>query len=186
LEGERPVGLRGFMIDITERKQTEIQLQKLSLAVEQSPAAVLITNLDAAIEYVNPKFTQITGYSFDEVRGQNPRMLQSGNLAAEDYRKLWQTLLAGEEWHGEFHNRRKDGSLFWEHASISPLRNDQGRVTHYVAVKEDITTQKQYEQQLEYKATHDELTGLANRALFKNLLEQSIHYAHRSERMVAE
>lgn len=184
LEGGRPVGLRGFMIDITERKQTEIQLQKLSLAVEQSPAAVVITNLDAAIEYVNPKFTEITGYSLDEVRGQNPRFLQSGDLTTEDYRKLWQTLLAGEEWNGEFHNRRKDGRLFWEHASISPLRDALGRITHYVAVKEDVTTRKLYEQQLEYQATHDELTGLANRNLLKNLLEQALHYAHRSGRLV--
>lgn len=185
MEGGRPVRLRGFMIDITERKQAEQQLQKLSLAVEQSPAAVVITDLDAAIEYVNPKFTEITGYSYEEVRGQNPRILQSGNFTSEDYQKLWQTLQAGEEWHGEFHNRRKDGSLFWEQASISPLRDAQGRITHYVAVKEDITTRKHYEQQLEYQASHDELTDLANRNLLNNLLEQSIHVAHRSGRMVA-
>lgn len=185
MEGGRPVRLRGFIIDITERKQAELQLQQLSLAVEQSPAAVVITNLEAAIEYVNPRFTQITGYSLEEVRGQNPRILQSGELLPELYRTLWQTLIAGEAWYGEFQNRRKDGSHFWERASISPLRNAQGQVTHYVAVKEDITAQKRNEQQLIYQATHDELTGLANRTLLKDLLEQSIHYAHRSGRMVA-
>ena len=185
MEGSRPVRLRGFMIDITERKQAELQLQQLSLAVEQSPAAVVITNLDAAIEYVNPRFSQITGYSLEEVRGQNPRILQSGELLPELYRTLWQTLVAGKVWHGEFQNRRKDGSHFWERASISPLRNAQGQVTHYIAVKEDITVQKRNEEQLIYQATHDELTGLANRTLLKDLLEQSIHYAHRSGRMVA-
>lgn len=168
-----------------ELRKNQETLKKLSLAVEQSPAAVVITGLDAAIEYVNPKFTQVTGYLLEEVRGKNPRILQSGNMPKKEYQKLWQTLLAGKEWHGEFHNKRKDGSLFWEHASISPMRNSLGQITHYVAVKEDITIRKDYERQLEYQATHDELTGLANRALLKDLLEQAIHYAHRSGRMVA-
>ncbi|WP_305043951.1 putative bifunctional diguanylate cyclase/phosphodiesterase [Geoalkalibacter sp.] len=166
-------------------RHNQEQLQKLSLAVEQSPAAVVITNLDAAIEYVNPKFTQVTGYTLEEVRGKNPRILQSGEMPREDYLRLWQTLLAGREWHGEFLNKRKDGSLFWEQASISPLRNDQGRVTHYIAVKEDITARKRYEMQLEHQATHDDLTGLANRALLHDRLEQAIHQARRSGRLVA-
>lgn len=172
-------------IDITERKRNEILLRKLSLAVEQSPSAVVITNLDAAIEYVNPKFTEVTGYNFDEVLGQNPRILQSGDMPPEEYRQLWAHLLAGEEWRGEFLNKRKDGRLFWEHAVISPLRDETGNTTHYIGIKEDITTQKQYEEQLAYQATHDELTGLANRTMLKDRIDQEAKHVTRSNRLIA-
>ncbi|MFO7767188.1 MAG: EAL domain-containing protein [Pelovirga sp.] len=172
-------------IDITERKRNEMLLRKLSLAMEQNPASVVITNLDGEIEYVNPKFTEMTGYSFDEVIGQNPRILQAGEKSPEEYRQLWAHLLAGEQWQGEFLNQHKSGRLFWERALISPLRDDQGQITHYVGVKEDITTQKTYEKELEYQATHDALTGLANRVLLMDRLDQAIRYAQRSQRIVA-
>ncbi|MFO7577974.1 MAG: EAL domain-containing protein [Pelovirga sp.] len=172
-------------IDITERKRADAQLRKLSLAVEQSPAAVVITDLDGVIEYVNPKFSDVTGYSLAEALGKNPRILQSGHMLPEGYQQLWQSLQNGEEWQGEFLNKRKDGRLIWERALISPLRDAQGSITHYIGVKEDITTQKNYEQQLEHQATHDHLTGLANRALLKDRLDQAIHYAQRSRRIVA-
>lgn len=178
-------GLVGTILDISERKRAEKELQKLSLAVEQSPASVMITDLCGNIEYVNPKFTRVTGYSLAEVQGINPRFLKSGSMSSDQYRELWETLAAGEEWHGDFHNRKKDGSLFWERASISPVRDSSGDITHYVAVKEDITDRKQYEQQLEYLATHDELTGLANRALLLDRLNQAMHYADRSQRPIA-
>lgn len=171
--------------DITERKENELQLRKLSQAVEQSPAAVVVTNLDAAIEYVNPKFTEITGYSSAELIGENPRILQSGEMDRGNYRELWNRLLAGEEWQGELLNRHKDGHLFWERAQISPLRDDNGKITHYIAVKEDITVQKRYESQLEYQANHDALTGLANRVLLMDRIAQALGYAQRSQRMVA-
>ncbi len=179
------VGLVVSFVDITKRKCDEILLRKLSLAMEQSPASVVITNLDGDIEYVNPKFTEMTGYSYDEVLGQNPRILQSGDKTQEDYQQLWSHLLAGEQWQGEFLNKHKSGRLFWERALISPLRDEQGQITHYVGIKEDITTQKTYEKELEYQATHDILTGLANRALLKDRLAQAIHYAQRSKRIVA-
>lgn len=171
--------------DISERKENELLLRKLSQAVEQSPAAVIITDLDAAIEYVNPKFTEITGYSSAELIGENPRILQSGEMDESIFRQLWSHLLAGEEWQGELLNRHKDGHLFWERAQISPLRDAQGRITHYIAVKEDITIQKRYESQLEYQANHDALTGLANRTLLMDRLAQAIRYAQRSQRLVA-
>lgn len=121
-------------------------LRKISRAIEQSPVSVVITDPRGAIEYVNPKFTQVTGYTAEEVRGGNPRLLKSGEMAPERYRQLWATLAAGDEWRGEFHNRKKNGELFWEAASISPVRNPDGRVTHYVAVKEDITERKRIEE----------------------------------------
>jgi diguanylate cyclase (GGDEF)-like protein/PAS domain S-box-containing protein len=171
--------------DISERKENELLVRKLGQAVEQSPAAVIITDLSAAIEYVNPKFTEITGYSSAELIGQNPRILQSGEMDRSIFRQLWSHLLAGEQWHGELLNRHKDGHLFWERARISPLRDNQGKITHYIGVKEDITTQKRYENQLEYQANHDALTGLANRTLLMDRLEQAIRYAQRSHRLVA-
>ena len=166
-------------------RKSESRLRKLSQAVEQSPAAVIITDLDGAIEYVNPKFTDITGYRISEAMGENPRMLQSGLVDRELYQQLWAHLLAGEEWQGEFINKHKKGHLFWERAHISPLRDKAGEITHYIAVKEDITTQKNYEKELEYRATHDELTGLSNRALLNDRLNQAIGHAQRSGKHVA-
>ena len=135
--------INGFLIE------TQEQLRKLSHAVQQSPSTVVITNLQGNIEYVNPKFTQTTGYSPEEVIGQNPRFLKSGEMPHAEYERLWKTINAGGEWRGEFHNRRKNGELYWEFASISPIRNAEGAITHFVAVKEDITERKRVEQQRE-------------------------------------
>ena len=134
--------------DADARKQAEEQLRKLSQAVEQSPASIVITDLAGAIEYVNPKFTDLTGYTADEVHGKNPRLLKSGEMPAEEYQRLWQTITQGREWRGQFHNRKKSGELFWEAASISPIRTADGRITHFVAVKEDITERKKADQAL--------------------------------------
>jgi len=113
--------------------------------VEQSPAAIVITDTAGNIEYVNPKFNIVTGYSNAEVLGKNPRILKSGETSPEGYRYLWQTITAGKEWRGEFHNKRKNGELFWESAFISPIRDPAGRITRYVAIKEDISARKQSE-----------------------------------------
>ena len=134
--------------DITERKRTQEKIKQLSQAVEQSPVAIVITNTLGKIEYVNPKFLETTGYSYDEIIGNNPRILKSGHTTANDYKHLWRTLVSGSEWHGEFHNKKKDGTLYWESASISPILNSQGIITHYIAIKEDITERKLIEQQL--------------------------------------
>ncbi len=136
--------LRSWQL-LMDRKQAEDRVRQLSRAVEQNPASIVITDLSGAIEYVNPKFTEVTGYSFEEVRGQNPRLLKSGEMPPDQYRQLWETISNGGEWHGEFHNQRKDGALFWEQASISPIMDAAGRITHYVAVKEDITEWKRVE-----------------------------------------
>ncbi len=134
--------------DITESKRAEEQLRKLSRAVEQSPASIVITSIAGEIEYINPKFTQVTGYTLDEVRGKNPRVLKSGESTAEEYRSLWQTIRAGKEWHGEFHNKKKNGELYWELASILPIVDEAGRITHFLAVKEDITERKAAEERI--------------------------------------
>jgi PAS domain S-box-containing protein len=127
---------------VSDRRQVESRLRKLSRAVEQSGASIVITDIDGTIEYVNPKFCEVTGYAPEEVYGKNPRVLKSGEMSPDGYRELWEAITAGEEWRGEFHNKKKNGELFWESASISPIRDDAGNVTHFVAVKEDITEQK--------------------------------------------
>ena len=139
--------------DITDSKSKETELRKLGRALEQSPTSVIITSIDGVIEYVNPKFEEVSGYSAEDAIGQNPRILKSGDKSTEDYKKMWDTLLSGKEWRGTFHNKRKDGSIYWESASISPLRDEEGRITHFIAVKEDVTAQKRAEEQLRMNAT---------------------------------
>ena len=123
-------------------RESEVLVRKLSQAVEQSPVTIVITDSNGSIEYVNPCFTRITGYTFDEVIGKNPSVLKSGVQSPEFYRTLWDLICGGFEWHGEFCNKKKNGELFWESASISPVRNGDGEITHFIAVKEDITDQK--------------------------------------------
>ena len=135
--------------DITGRKRAEADVRKLSRAVEQSSASVVITDMAGNIEYVNRQFEMNTGYASAEVLGRNPRLLKSGCTLSATYSEMWGLLAAGEEWRGELCNRRKDGSLFWEHAVISALKDENGTVTHYVAVKDDITERRQIEAQLE-------------------------------------
>jgi PAS domain S-box-containing protein len=134
--------------DITERKKAEKQITELFRAVEQSPVCVVITDINGNIEYVNPKFLQLTGYAFKEVLGQNPRVLKSGEQPLSFYKELWDTILSGKEWRGEFHNKKKSGELYWELASISPIRDKDGGITNFIAVKEDITERKHIEDSL--------------------------------------
>ncbi len=145
-EAAKLVAVEGIARDISERKRAEEQVRKLLRAVEQSPASIVITDTAGCIEYVNPKFTRLTGYTLAEVVGQNPRILKSGETPPAEYRNLWNTLLAGQNWHGEFHNRKKNGELYWEAASISPIVDETGTITHFVAIKEDITIRKQIEE----------------------------------------
>ena len=126
---------------IVEKRTEEFNL-KLSKATEQSPVTIVITNTDGNIEYVNPKFTAITGYTYEEVLGKNPRILKSGEHDAAFYQYLWKTISSGKEWKGELHNKKKNGELFWENALISPIFDDSGEITHFVGVKEDITEKK--------------------------------------------
>ena len=130
------------VVDVTERKHAEETLRKFSRVVQQTASTVMITNLDGVIEYVNPRFIETTGYSADEAIGQRPSLLKSGHTPLEEYRQLWRTITGGGVWNGEFLNRRKDGSLYWESAIISPIRDEGGVVTHFAAVKDDITARK--------------------------------------------
>ena len=131
-----------------ERKQNEQKIRQLSQAVEQSPVTTVITDISGSIEYVNPRFVEITGYTLEEVKGKNPRFLKSGHTTGEEYKKLWTTISSGQTWHGEFYNKKKDGTLYWESATISPIINAQGKATHFIAIKEDITERKIAEQEL--------------------------------------
>lgn len=129
------------------RARAEDELRKLSSAIDQSPATVVITDARGIIEYVNPKFTQLTGYTAEEAVGKSPKMLKSGHTPPEEYRGMWEALSQGREWRGQFCNRKKNGELYWELASISPVRDSAGVVTHFVAVKEDVTEQRWLQEQ---------------------------------------
>ncbi|MFA4968851.1 MAG: PAS domain S-box protein, partial [Sulfuritalea sp.] len=144
----RVTHLQGITRDITERRRAEDELRKFLLAVEQSPESIVITNLDAEIEYVNEAFVRATGYSREEAHGQNPRILQSGKTPQPSYEEMWANLTQGLPWRGELHNRRKDGSEYLELASIAPIRQPDGRITHFLAVKEDITERRRIEEAL--------------------------------------
>lgn len=132
----------------SNQETSDENIRKLSQAVVQSPVTIVITDKEGRIEYVNPKFSELTGYSLAEVSGKNPRFLQSGLLTTDHYKKMWSTILSGAEWHGEFQNKKKNGELFWEAGSISPIKNAKGKITHFVAVKEDITEKRQLESEL--------------------------------------
>ncbi len=143
-----PFRYTGIVEDITDQKIAEEELRKLLYAVQQNPALIIITDPTGNIEYVNPKFTFITGYSLDEVKGQNPRILKSGYTDPEEYKILWKTITAGGEWRGDFYNKKKNGEFYWESALIAPIKNRNDEITHFVAVKEDITDRKKQEEQL--------------------------------------
>jgi PAS domain S-box-containing protein len=158
--------------DITERKRAEAQIKKLSSAVEQSTVSIVITDLTGAIEYVNPKFTQVTAYTLEEVRGQNSRVLKGDKISADEYRRLWECITHGQEWHGEFHNRKKNGDFYWESAVISPVVDAEGHTTHYLAVKEDITDRKVLEEQFRQSQKLESIGQLAGGVAhdFNNIL----------------
>jgi len=156
----------GVCADITDRIQAEEAIRKLSRAIEASPASVVITDRDGTIEYVNPKFVDVTGYTAEEALGENPRILSSGRHSPEFYREMWNTLTAGDEWHGEFCNRKKNGEMYFESASIASVKNAQDQVTHYVAVKEDITERISSENELrENEAKFRSITSTAINAI---------------------
>jgi PAS domain S-box-containing protein len=170
------VALEGLLHNITQRKQTEQELHKyrenlealvdertlesliLSRAVEQSHSTIIITDINGDIEFVNPAFTRVSGFTEAEVLGKNPKILQSDSHPVIFYQSMWDTLVAGEVWQGEIHSKRKDGSLYWEYSTISPVKDQAGKITHYVAIKDDITSRKETEQQL-IKAQHQAETA---------------------------
>lgn len=131
-----------------EELEKDDMIRKLYRGVQQSPASIVITDRDGNIEYVNPKFTRLTGYTLDEVKGKNPRVLKSGEKSIEEYKIMWETVCSGRDWQGEFHNRKKNGELYWEYATVSPILNPKGEISHFIAVKEDITELKKTEMEL--------------------------------------
>ncbi len=153
--------------DVTERKQAEDKLRQLSRAVEQSGSTIVITDLDGNIEFVNPAFTRITGYTFEEAIGENTRILKSGEHPTEFYQELWDTVTRGEVWQGEMINRKKNGEFYWEAATISPVKDQDGQTTHYLAIKEDITARKRIEAALAQEQQKSD-------ALLRNILPSEI------------
>jgi PAS domain S-box-containing protein len=141
-------GILSLHADITSRKNYEKTLRKLYQATEQSPVSTIITDVNGIIEYVNPKLCSVSGYSFNEVIGKNPKIFKSGKMTSEQYKVMWDTLLSGKQWSGEFSNIKKNGSIYWESASISPIKNEEGAITHFIAVKEDITDRKKILEEL--------------------------------------
>jgi PAS domain S-box-containing protein len=131
--------------DITLRRQHELEIEKLTNAIEQSMSSIVITDKNGNIEYVNKSFTEITGYARKEVCGENPRILRTDYLDKDVYKKMWETISSGKTWRGEFHNRKKNGKLYWEKAVISPIKDNYGEINNYVAIKEDITEWKKAE-----------------------------------------
>ncbi len=139
----------GIIHDITVRKQVESEARKLSIAIEQSPVSIVITNLEGNIEYANPKACETTGYLLDELIGKNPRVLKSGETNANEYELLWTSITSGKHWNGIFHNKKKSGELYWESSTIGPITDSNGKITHYLALKEDITERRKVEKALQ-------------------------------------
>lgn len=181
--------INGLIVDLEDEvgshKLTAESLNKLSQAVEQSPVSVMITDLDGTIEYVNPQVCEITGYSEQELIGQNPRILKSGKTPAVQFKNMWKSISVGQSWNGELYNRKKNGDLFWENVTISSMKNKAGESTHYLAIKEDISMRKDYEERLLYQASYDKLTDLPNRTLAYDRIIQAIANATRENKHIA-
>ncbi len=147
-EGGTPIAIQGILRDITEQKAREKALRRLATVIEQAAQSIVITDLKGNIEYVNPAFEEMTGYAFEEVKGKNPRILQSGQHDREFYRNLWKTIASGKTWHGIFLNKKREGALYYERAVLFPIKDAKGQIINYAAVKQDITEEKQLESQL--------------------------------------
>ena len=163
--------------DITLQRKAEEALRKVLSAVEQSPSSILITDTSGSIEYVNPAFVRTSGYSHREAIGQNPRILKSGLVPNEVYADLWEAITSGEPWRGKLANKRKNGETYWDLVAIAPVKNPEGKVSHFVSVQHEITEQQRLDEQLAHDATHDSLTNLVNRREFERRLDQAVKQA---------
>lgn len=163
--------------DISEFQESQRELHKFLLAVEQCASMIMITNAHGLIDYVNPRFCSVTGFSSDECIGQTPKLLYSGKHSEEFYEQMWRQIGNGEEWRGNVQNRRKNGELYWASVIISPIKDDEGVITQYLCTQEDVTNSHQLTEQLEYQAKHCMLTGLVNRHEFEQQLEITLQLA---------
>lgn len=168
-----------------ETARTREQMRILSQAVEQNPISIMITDADANIEYVNPAFEKVTGYSALEVLGKNPRLLKSGKTPQSLYKEMWKAITSHTTWEGEIENRRKDGVLYWERVHIGPVLDAQGKTRHFLAMREDITEQKKQAELIQHQAFYDPLTDLPNRALVLDRLNRLLIEAKRNNRGLA-
>jgi diguanylate cyclase (GGDEF)-like protein/PAS domain S-box-containing protein len=169
----RAVAAQAALSILSAHDNAQIRLQKVAL--ESVANAIVITNIEGVIEWVNPAFTKLTGYSAAEAVGATPRLLRSGNHSRAFYARMWETLLAGHVWHGEMYNRRRDGSVYAEEQTITPVREENGHITHFVAVKQDITERKQQEEKIRHLALYDSLTNLPNRRAFDAMIRRISH-----------
>jgi diguanylate cyclase (GGDEF)-like protein/PAS domain S-box-containing protein len=202
----RRVGKLVTWRDVSARKQADEKLRVFQKAVAQNPVAVVITDAEGYIEYVNPRFTELTGYSPEEAYGRNPRFLQSGATAREAYVALWATVKSGQTWEGEIQNRKKNGDLYWAYEMIAPVLNEEGVVTHFVAMQQDITATRRHQEELyevnarlqaklaEVEALHnqlreeairDSLTRLYNRRYMEEILDREISRVERDPRPIS-
>ena len=179
------LGIEGMTRNITKHREAELQMKKMSSALEQSDDMVLITDVSGIVEYVNPAFEANTGYSKDEIIGSRPDKLKSGMQNLLFYKNMWKTILQGEAFRDIFVNKKKDGSLYYEDKAITPIKNTQGEITHFVATGHDITKRIENEERLSFMAHHDALTELPNRTLFMDRLKQSLAHALRHTKKVA-
>jgi len=183
------VNINNLIVDLEDEvgshKLTAENLNKLSQAIEQSPVSVMITDLQGNIEYVNPQLCKITGYSAEELQGKNPRILKSGHTPDVQFKNMWNAITSGQSWTGELYNKKKNGELFWENVTISPIKNKENKSTHYLAIKEDISLRKEYEERLLYQASYDKLTDLPNRTLAYDRIQQAIANAIREDKHIA-
>ncbi len=185
-ENDNVIGTMAVVMDVTAEHEKEIELLKLSGAIESSPTSVVITDLSGTIEYVNPKFSEITGYSLEEAVGKNPRILKTDRTPIETYVDLWDTITSGKIWHGRFVNRKKNGELYWEEAWISPISNPKGKPTHYVAVKEDITRSVIAEEKLQLSNQDLELYTSFLQHDLRNDLQVLMSHAEAAHMLVDE
>lgn len=173
-ETGRPIRMVGTVQDVTEHKLADMELKKLLAVIEHSVNIIFITDVKGDIEYVNSMFEKVTGWTKEEAIGQNPRILSSGKTPEAEYEDLWRTILAGKTWRGVVNNKKKDGHYYWVSSVLSPIKNERGEITHFLAMQEDISERKKMEERVQHLATYDSLTGLVNRARFIESVDECL------------